>query len=44
MKYPSEGGYEPGDTWDLYVGADKRIVEIAYHRGANSPPQLVIAT
>ena len=25
MKYPSEGGYQPGDTWDLYVGADKRI-------------------
>ena len=20
MKYPSEGGYQPGDTWDLYIG------------------------
>ena len=43
VKYPSEGGYEPGDTWDLYVGADKRIEEIAYHRGAANPPHLVTA-
>jgi len=43
-KYPSEGGYQPGDTWDLYVGADKRIEEIAYHRGGPQPPKLVMAT
>jgi hypothetical protein len=43
VKYPSEGGYEPGDTWDLYIGADKRIEEIAYHRGAANPPHLVTA-
>jgi hypothetical protein len=44
-KYPSEGGYQPGDTWELYVGADKRIEEIVYHRGApNPPPKHVIAT
>jgi hypothetical protein len=44
-KYPSEGGYQPGDTWELYVGADKRIQEIIYHRGAPTPPpKLVIAT
>src|SRR5580692_36087 len=42
-KYPSDGGYQPGDTWDLYVGADKRIEEIAYHRGAANPPHLVMA-
>jgi hypothetical protein len=43
-KYPSDGGYQPGDTWDLYVGADKRIAEIVYHRGAdNPPPKLVMA-
>lgn len=45
VKYPSEGGYQPGDSWDLYVGADKRILEIVYHRGAsNPPPKLVMAT
>jgi len=44
MKYPSEGGYQPGDTWDLYIGPDKRIVQITYHRGApNPPPHLVSA-
>jgi hypothetical protein len=44
MKYPSEGGYQPGDTWDLYIGPDKRIKEITYHRGApNPPPHLVSA-
>jgi hypothetical protein len=43
-KYPSEGGYQPGDAWDLYVGDDKRIKEIVYHRGAANPPKLVMAT
>ena len=43
VKYPSGGGYQPGDTWDLYVGADKRIEEIAYHWGAANPPHLVTA-
>src|SRR6516165_6277086 len=28
VKYPAEmGGYTPGDTWDLYVGADGRVKE-----------------
>jgi len=44
FKYPSEGGYQPGDTWDLYVGADRRIEEIVYHHGAANPPHLVTAT
>jgi hypothetical protein len=44
VKYPSEGGYQPGDTWELYVGADKRIAEIVYRRGAPNPPKLVMAT
>jgi hypothetical protein len=43
FKYPSEGGYQPADTWDLYIGADKRAEEIAYHRGAANPPHLVTA-
>jgi hypothetical protein len=44
VKYPSEGGYQPGDTWDLYIGADRRIQEIVYHRGGPNPPKLVMAT
>jgi hypothetical protein len=43
VKYPSEGGYAPGDTWDLYVGADKRIEEFVYHRGTDKKPNIVIA-
>lgn len=44
-KYSSENGYQPGDTWDLYLGKDKRIEEIVYHRGAPTPPpHLVMAT
>jgi hypothetical protein len=43
-KYPSDGGYQPGDTWELYVGADKRIQEMVYRRGAANPPHLVMAT
>jgi len=33
VKYPSDGGYSPGDTWDLYVGSDGRVEELAYHGG-----------
>src|SRR5260370_15488117 len=25
VKYPSEGGYTPGDTWELYVGSNNRV-------------------
>jgi len=44
VKYPSDGGYSPGDTWDLYVGADGRIQEMVYHRGGPKKPSTVIAT
>jgi len=42
VKYPSDGGYSPGDTWDLYVGQEGRIVEMAFHRGGPRKPSLVI--
>ena len=45
VKYPAEaGGYTPGDTWELYVGADKRVQEFIYHRGGPKKPSIVIAT
>lgn len=44
VKYPNDGGYTPGDTWDLYVGKDDRVVQFAYHRGGAKKPSLVIAT
>jgi hypothetical protein len=44
VKYPSEGGYTPGDTWELYVGSDNRVEEFIYHRGGPKKPSVVIAT
>jgi hypothetical protein len=37
VKYPSNGGYSPGDTWELHVGSDGRVEELAYHR--DGPPK-----
>jgi hypothetical protein len=44
VKYAASG-YSPGDTWDLYVGPDKRVVEISYHRAVSAAklPNLVNA-
>jgi hypothetical protein len=44
VKYPSDGGYTPGDTWELYLGADGRVEEFVYHRGRPKKPSLVMAT
>lgn len=45
VKYPAEaGGYTPGDTWELYVGKDKRVEQFVYHRGGPKKPSLVVAT
>jgi hypothetical protein len=45
VKYPAEvGGYTPGDTWDLYVGSDGRVVQFIYHRGGPKPPSNVTTT
>jgi hypothetical protein len=44
VKYPAEGGYTPGDTWELYVGKDNRVEQLVYRRGGTVKPSLVIAT
>lgn len=44
VKYPSEGGYTPGDTWELFVGADNRVQEFLFHRGGSKKPTIVIAS
>jgi len=44
VKYPNEGGYTPGDTWDLYVGKDNRVEYLVYHRGGATKPSLVTAS
>jgi hypothetical protein len=45
VKYPAElGGYTPGDTWNLYLGSDGRIVEFVYLRGGPMKPSNVTMT
>ncbi len=44
VKYPSGGGYTPGDTWTLYVGTDGRVEAFQYNRGGPKKPSVVIAT
>lgn len=41
VKYPATGGYEPGDTWAIYVGTDGRVREIEFHRGGSAKPTVV---
>jgi len=33
VSYPPEGGYTPGDTYDLYLGPNHRIIQWVYHKG-----------
>jgi hypothetical protein len=42
-KYSSEG-YVPGDTWELFVGPNKQVVEMIYRRGGAGSPRLVTVT
>jgi hypothetical protein len=44
VKYPSDVGYTPGDTWELYVGADNRVQQMVFHHGGATKPSLVLAT
>src|SRR5262249_34245077 len=43
VKYPSNGGYTPGDTWTLYVGTDGRIRVLDFHRGGPTKPSVFLA-
>ncbi len=43
VKYPA-GGYTPGDTWELFLGSDKRVQEFVFHHGGSVKPSLVIAS
>ncbi len=44
VKYPSNVGYTPGDTWELYVGADNRVQQMVFHHGGTVKPNLVVAS
>ena len=38
VRYPSSGGYTPGDAYDLFIEPDGRIAEWVYRRGGVSQP------
>ncbi len=44
VKYPSNLGYTPGDTWELYVGADNRVQQMVFRHGGDAKPGVVVAT
>ncbi|HUL33457.1 MAG TPA: hypothetical protein VL128_06215 [Candidatus Eisenbacteria bacterium] len=45
IKYHAElGGYTPGDTWNLYLGPDGRVVQFVYQRGGAKKPSNVTTT
>lgn len=44
VKYGGNGGYTPGDTWELFVGSDHRVEQFIYRRGGAKKPSIVIAT
>ena len=43
VRYPSNGGYSRGDTWELYVGSDGRIEEMAYRAGGPAKHVVIAA-
>ena len=38
VTYPSQGGYTPGDIWELFVDRDNHIREFSYYRGGSQKP------
>ena len=44
VKYPSDVGYTPGDTWELFVGPDNRVKQLRFRHGGTTKPSLVLAT
>jgi len=43
VKYSSDGGYTPGDTWNLFVDPDGRIRELYFQHGGSAKPSVFIA-
>jgi len=41
VTYPPNGGYTPGDIYELFVGGDGRIVQWIYRRSGAAKPTLV---
>lgn len=37
VKYPNEGGYTPGDTYEIYIGEGNRIEQFVYRENGQKP-------
>jgi hypothetical protein len=40
VQYPEEGGYTPGDAYDVFVGEDGRVVQWVFRQGGQPEPSL----
>lgn len=38
VRYPSSGGYTPGDVYELFIDDNGKIAEWVYHRGGDAQP------
>ncbi len=43
VKYPPQGGYTPGDEYELFIDPDGRILQWIYRRGGATEPTLTAA-
>ena len=41
VRYPSAGGYTPGDVYELYVDENYRLIQWVYHRGGSKTPSRI---
>ena len=42
VQYSNEGGYTPGDTWELFVGPDNRVKQLFFRHGAGAKAPLKV--
>ena len=42
VQYRAEGGYTPGDAYDLYLDDDRRLVEWVFRKGGQASPSMVM--
>ena len=43
VTYPAQGGFTPGDAWEIFVGSDNRIRELIYRKGGDAKPTVIAA-
>ncbi len=41
VTYPTQGGYTPGDVWELFLGADGRVKQFIWRLAGSATPTIV---